>query len=150
MGFPAYDSAQANLQRTKRNLEQALMNKQLELQKLSALYEQEMAKDPNNLKTRIEMEQKIKVLTMSISTMPEKSSQELQRKESTLMKPIIEAVNRITETVAKERGYGYVLDNTSDLLVVMPQGDDLTYIVRERMIAESKKTGPAPKPPVGR
>jgi outer membrane protein len=76
----------------------------------------------------------------------EKRQEELQELQYDLLKPISDAVNKMTETVAKEKGYVYVLDNTNNTLVVMPKTDDLTDIVRARMLADEKKASTAAKP----
>ena len=48
--------------------------------------------------------------------------------------------------MAKEIDYTYIADNTNTELVVMPKRVELTDTVRARMIAESKKSTPAPDP----
>jgi outer membrane protein len=146
--LPAYDSAMVTLQRAAEYYDQTLADNQEEYQKLGAQY-QDMAQNPATPKTRLELKIKeIQALEERMREIQEKRQEELQQMQYDLLKPISDAVNRMTETVAKERGYAYVFDNTNQTLVVMPKTDDLTDTVRARMIAEAKK--PAPKPAAGK
>ena len=59
----------------------------------------------------------------------EKSNQYAQGKIAPVQAKAVDAV----KAVAKEKGYGYVLDNTSNSLIVMPQGDDLLPFVKTKL-----------------
>jgi outer membrane protein len=108
---------------------------------------QEMSQNPNTPKTRLELKVKeIQALEDRMRELQEKRQEELQELQYDLLKPISDAVNKMTEAIAKEKGYVYVLDNTNNTLVVMPKTDDLTDVVRARMIAEEKKARTTAKP----
>jgi outer membrane protein len=135
----AYDTAMVKLQRAADFYDETLESNQREYQRLMTQY-QEMSQNPATPKTRIELKiREIQTLEDRMRELQEKRQEELQQMQYDLLKPISDAVNKTTETVAKERGYTWVIDNTNNSLVVMPKGDDLTDIVRSRMLAEERK-----------
>lgn len=142
----AYDTAMAKLQRAAEFYDETLMSNQTEYQRLMTQY-QEMSQNPSTPKTRLELKVKeIQALEDRMRELQEKRQEELQELQYDLLKPISDAVNKMTEAIAKEKGYVYVLDNTNNTLVVMPKTDDLTDVVRARMIAEEKKARTTAKP----
>ena len=70
----------------------------------------------------------------------EKASQYAQTKVAPIREKAMEAI----KAVAKEKGYGYVIDNSSNLLLVMPPGDDLLPLVKTKL--GIKDPPPATKP----
>ena len=60
------------------------------------------------------------------------------------IKPIQDKLLATIKAVAKEKGYGYVIDNSSNLLLVMPPGDDLLPLVKTKL--GIKDPAPATKP----
>ncbi|WP_121246885.1 OmpH family outer membrane protein [Mucilaginibacter phyllosphaerae] len=61
------------------------------------------------------------------------SQQQVEAKQRELGKPLIDKARGAVETVAKEKGYGYVLDTTSEYLVVSPAADDLMAAVKLKL-----------------
>ena len=59
----------------------------------------------------------------------EKASQYAQTKVAPIREKAMDAI----KAVAKEKGYGYVIDNSSNLLLVMPPGDDLLPLVKTKL-----------------
>ena len=59
----------------------------------------------------------------------EKVNQYAQTKIAPVQAKALDAI----KTVAKEKGYGYVIDNTSNSLLVMPTGDDLLPFVKTKL-----------------
>ncbi|TSD67563.1 OmpH family outer membrane protein [Inquilinus sp. KBS0705] len=58
------------------------------------------------------------------------SQQQVEAKQRELGKPLIDKARGAVQSVAKAKGYTYVLDTTSDYLVVAPEADDLMPAVK--------------------
>jgi outer membrane protein len=56
-----------------------------------------------------------------------------QNEQQKLFKPIYEKINDVVKQVAKEKGFGYVIDNSTLLLVVKEEKGDLTELVRKKL-----------------
>lgn len=67
----------------------------------------------------------------------EKASQYAQTKIAPVREKAMDAI----KAVAKEKGYSYVIDNSTNLLLVMPPGDDLLPLVKTKL---GIKDAPAP------
>jgi outer membrane protein len=61
------------------------------------------------------------------------SQQKVEEKQRELGKPLIDKARAAVAAVAKEKGYGYVLDTTSEYLVVSPDADDLMPAVKLKL-----------------
>ena len=61
------------------------------------------------------------------------AQQKMEAKQSELAKPLFEKVKLAVNAVAKEKGYTFVLDATSQILVVAPDADDLTPAVKLKL-----------------
>jgi outer membrane protein len=61
------------------------------------------------------------------------SRQKVDDKQRELGKPIVDKARAAVAAVAKEKGYGYVLDTTSEYLVVSPDADDLMASVKLKL-----------------
>nr|WP_295869157.1 OmpH family outer membrane protein [uncultured Chitinophaga sp.] len=63
----------------------------------------------------------------------ERAEQQVQQKQQDLLKPIYDKARKAIEDVAKEKGYGYVIDSSAGLLLVSPSGDDLLPAVKAKL-----------------
>ncbi|MFB6457710.1 OmpH family outer membrane protein [Chitinophaga sp. Hz27] len=61
------------------------------------------------------------------------SQQKIQEKQAALLKPIYDKARKAIEDVAKEKGYGYVIDNSNGMLLVAPTGDDILASVKTKL-----------------
>lgn len=61
------------------------------------------------------------------------AEQKVQGKQAELLKPIYDKARKAIEDVAKEKGYGYVIDNSSNLLLVSPASDDILPAVKAKL-----------------
>ncbi|MEI6949106.1 OmpH family outer membrane protein [Paraflavisolibacter sp. H34] len=68
------------------------------------------------------------------------AQQEMQSKQGELLEPIYRKVDNAIQAVAKENGYGYVLNQ--EALLVMPPADDLLPLVAKKLNVKVP-TGPA-------
>ncbi len=58
------------------------------------------------------------------------AQQQVEAKSNELIKPLSDKVRAAVATIAKEKGYAYVLDSGRTALVVSPESDDLTVPVK--------------------
>jgi len=64
------------------------------------------------------------------------SQQKVEAKSNELAKPLFDKVKAAVTQVAKEKGYGYVINSSAlqgDLLLVSPPGDDLAAEVKAKL-----------------
>lgn len=57
----------------------------------------------------------------------------IEAKRQELLKPIYDKARKAIEDTAKEKGYGYVIDNSQSILLVAPAGDDLSAPVKAKL-----------------
>ena len=75
----------------------------------------------------------------------EKASQYAQTKIGPVREKAMDAI----KAVAKEKGYSYVIDNSSGMLLVMPPGDDLLPLVKTKLGIKDPAPAPATNKPAG-
>ncbi|HEY8919566.1 MAG TPA: OmpH family outer membrane protein [Chitinophaga sp.] len=61
------------------------------------------------------------------------ADQKIDAKRQEVLKPIYDKARKAIEDVAKEKGYGYVLDSSVGVLLVSPAGDDLLAPVKTKL-----------------
>lgn len=63
------------------------------------------------------------------------SRQKIQEKQQELLQPIIDSARKAVDAVAKAKGYTYVINAPGDgsLLIVKPEGDDITAAVKTKL-----------------
>lgn len=59
--------------------------------------------------------------------------EKINAKQGEYLKPIYDKARKGIEDVAKEKGYGYVIDNSQGILLVSPAGDDILSAVKTKM-----------------
>jgi outer membrane protein len=69
------------------------------------------------------------------------AQEDIQKMQQQLLVPIQEKAINAVKAVAKENGYNYIFDITSGALVVQPEGDDITPLVKKKLgIVDAPKT----------
>jgi outer membrane protein len=61
------------------------------------------------------------------------AQQKFEEKSNELIKPLSDKCRAAISEVAKEKGYGYVLDSSQTQLLVSPDGDDLMAAVKVKL-----------------
>lgn len=61
------------------------------------------------------------------------AEQKIDAKKSEVLKPIYDKARKAIEDVAKEKGYAYVIDSSSGILLTSPAGDDLMPLVKAKL-----------------
>ncbi len=81
---------------------------------------QDKIKEITNLETRITEFQKT-------------AQQDLQNKEESLLKPIIDKAKKAIEDVAKENNYTYIFDSGVGVLLYQKDSDDIMPLVKKKL-----------------
>ncbi len=76
------------------------------------------------------------------ATATDKANQYAQKKIAPVREKAMDAI----KAVAKEKGYGYVIDNSAGTLLVMPPGDDLLPLVKAKLGIKDPAPAAATKP----
>ena len=129
--MPEAAKAQEELQKYAQQLEEQLQQMMDEYQQKLAEYEENKELWPQTVREIKEKE--ILTLQLNIQEYRLKAQQDLQIKQQELMQPIVEKIQRAVEEVARERGYDYVIDASTGVLLVSPPGDDLTLYVKRKL-----------------
>lgn len=97
----------------------------------AARYQTESATKTNeeNAKRQAEIEENQKKLQLYMSS----ASEELQKKQFDLLKPIIDKAQKAIQDVAKEKGIKYVLDSTPGKGLIVFDGEDLMAAVKAKL-----------------
>ncbi|MBL7831636.1 MAG: OmpH family outer membrane protein [Saprospiraceae bacterium] len=83
---------------------------------------------------QIEVEsQKLKDEEAKISQFEQESSQMLAKKREELLQPILDRVNKAIGDIAKEQGYSYVFDASSNILLYADASADVTALVKKKL-----------------
>lgn len=61
------------------------------------------------------------------------AQKKLDDKRTGLYQPIIDKATAAIKEVAKEHGYTYVIDNSSEVLIMAPDGDDIMNLVKAKL-----------------
>lgn len=129
--MPERDSAEAQLKIFAQELE-------LQLTKMSAEYEKKYTDYQANVSVmnevvRASKEEEILELQKRIQDFQQKAQQSLQKKETTLMEPLIAKAKKAITDVSKENNYSYVFDTSIGALIHYPEGDDILPLVKTKL-----------------
>lgn len=75
----------------------------------------------------------IQTAQKNIQDYQESAQQKIEAKRQEILKPIYDKARKAIEDVAKEKGYGYVIDSSVGVLLVSPAGDDLSAAVKTKL-----------------
>jgi outer membrane protein len=95
----------------------------------SMLTKADTSKTPKSVLNQLRSD--VNLLTYQIQNWQTLAGQAYQAKQEQLLGPIYEKVINATKTVAKEKGYAYVL--SKDVFLVAPDGDDLLPAVATKL-----------------
>ena len=106
--MPEYDTAMAKLQRTQKELVNALELMQVEVNNKLEAYN----KDSKNLTDLVKQtkEQEMSDMNKRIQDFQQQAQTQLQEQQTTLTQPIFAKVDKAIKEVGKEGGYTYVFD----------------------------------------
>jgi outer membrane protein len=91
-------------------------------------------------------------LYQKVQGFSQKAQEDMQQRQQNLLLPIRTKAMDAIKAVAKESGFGYVIDNANGSLLVAPPGDDILPLVKKKLgIKDAPAAAPAkPAAPGGR
>ncbi|WP_031427053.1 OmpH family outer membrane protein [Flavimarina sp. Hel_I_48] len=129
--MPAFKSAQGEMQKIQSSYEAEMQTMGQELQKTMERYsrEAETKTDEENMSRQQEVEQtRNKIVEYRQTAM-----QDMQKKESDLLKPVYEKARTTIQKIARDKGYNYVLDSTTGTGLLLADGYDLMPDVKKAL-----------------
>jgi outer membrane protein len=131
------------------SLNQTLNNIVQEYQyKDSMLTKVDTTKTPKQILNQLRTD--VNVLAYQIQNWQSLAGQAYENRQQQLLAPLYNKAITAVRTVAKEKGYTYVLDEATSTLLVMPPGDDLLPAVKTKLgIKDPVPAAPGTKPAGG-
>ncbi|MBK8502338.1 MAG: OmpH family outer membrane protein [Saprospiraceae bacterium] len=77
--------------------------------------------------------QKLREEEVKIQQYQQEMQNQLAEKQESLLLPILEDLNAKIAEVAKESGYGYIIDDTAGILLYKEEGHDVTAMVKKKL-----------------
>ncbi|SCC51254.1 periplasmic chaperone for outer membrane proteins Skp [Chitinophaga costaii] len=129
--MPDTKTAQASLQSYAEDLDKGGKSLVDEYQSQAKAFQDSSAKWSANMQ-QAKAEQ-VQQIQKRIEDYRQSAEQKIDAKKSEVLKPIYDKARKAIEDVAKEKGYGYVIDSSSGILLSMPPGDDLMAAVKTKL-----------------
>ncbi|HAS35026.1 MAG TPA: hypothetical protein DCS15_00965 [Flavobacteriales bacterium] len=129
--MPERDSAEASLKSYAGQLELQLASMTQEYEKKLTDYEQNKGVMTDLI--REEKEQDILSIQRRIQEFQAKAQESLQKKESELMRPLVDKANAAIKAVADGNGFTYILDTSVGVVLHYPESDDILPLVRKHL-----------------
>lgn len=129
--MPGRDSAQTVLQKEVQDLEATLKTMQGEMEKRYNEYMENQAGWTELIRNTKQRE--IQDMSARIQEFQENAQKQLQERESTLLKPIIDRAKKAIEDVAREGGYTYILDAGTAAVLYSQDSDDIMPLVKKKL-----------------
>ena len=129
--MPGRDSAQTVLQAEVAELEETLKSMQAEAEKRYNDYVANQAGWTELIRNTKQRE--IQDMAARIQEFQENAQKQLQDREAELLKPIVDRAKKAIEDVAKEGGYTYILDASSNTVLYSQDSDDIMPQVKKKL-----------------
>jgi outer membrane protein len=109
-----------------------------EIQKMATEYQNKIKQYQAEVETKTPEEngkraEEVQTIEQSIRQYQANAQEDIQKKESELMKPIFEKAKTAIQKVAKAQGFQYVLDSTQGSGVLLADGKDLMADVKKEL-----------------
>lgn len=122
----------------KTELEKLGKTYEAEIQKMATEYQNKMKQYQAEVDTKTAEEnakraEEVQTIEQSIRQYQGTAQEDIQKKESELMKPIFEKAKAAIQKVAKAQGFQYVLDSTQGSGVLLADGKDLMADVKKEL-----------------
>ncbi|MBI1307146.1 MAG: OmpH family outer membrane protein [Bacteroidetes bacterium] len=114
-GLPEVDSIKAKLEIMQASYEKKLTAIETELKNKQDYWKMNPTNDPDILEIR---QQEYQDLVNRYQQIQQEAQQAISAKQDELIQPVIDKVKGVIQTVAKEKGYTYVLDSSEGLSVI--------------------------------
>jgi len=131
VAMPAYKTAQTDFVTAQNTMQKDLEDFQAELQSMVADYETNSATWTET--KRALKEQEIRDKQGRLEGTAAEMERELGEKQQSLMKPLLDDIQKAIDEVAKENSFAYVLDLTTGTVVYWAGGEDVGPLVRKKL-----------------
>lgn len=131
LAMPERASVENNIKKYAQDLEAQLGTMTKEYQAKVQTYQANEATMTDAIK-----QDKIKEITNleeRIAEFQQSAQKDLQQKEETLLKPIIDKAKKAIEDVAKENNYTYIFDSGVGVLLYQKDSDDIMPLVKKKL-----------------
>jgi outer membrane protein len=132
-GMPEYDSANVKLQKTNKELTNALEIMQVELNNKLETYN----KESKNLTELVKQsrEQELQDMNKRITDFNTNASAQLQEQQTALIQPIVNKADKAIKDVGKEGGYIYVFDISGGQVLYFDEtkSTNITALVKTKL-----------------
>ena len=129
--MPGRDSAQTVLQGEVAELEETLKTMQAEAEKRYNDYVANQAGWTELIRQTKQRE--IQDMASRIEEFQQNAQKQLQEREATLLKPIIDRAKKAIADVAKENGFTYILDAGTAAILYDEGGEDIMPLVKKKL-----------------
>ena len=129
--MPQMKTAKAELEKLSKTYEAEIQGMATEYQNKLKQYQAEV--DTKTEEENTKRAQEVKTMEQSIRQYQGQAQQDLQKKESELLKPIFDKAKAAIQKVAKAQGFQYVLDSTQGSGVLLADGKDLMADVKKEL-----------------
>lgn len=129
--MPEYKKANSDMEAFGKSLEDELKKMSDEFQKKVADYqkgEKTMAEAIKDMKQK-----ELQDMQGRIQEFQQSAQENIRKKETELLKPIIEKAKNAISQVAKESGYTYVFDSSTAGFLYKPDGDNVLASVKKKL-----------------
>ena len=132
MSMPEYDSASVKLQKFAQDLESAIEEMNVELNRKTDDWTKNQA-NWTDLVKQSKLDE-IQSIQTRISTFQQQAQESFGQEQQKLMQPVIEKADKAIDAVAKEQGVTYVINGDSQILVFKAVGTlDLLPAVKQHL-----------------
>ena len=146
--MPESKAATQAVQEYAKQLEQQVTAMQTELQTKYETYQTEGPNLPALVKTAKEKE--LSDLQQRIQDFQTQAQTEYQKKSQELSKPVYDKAKKAIDAVAKDSGYKYVLDTSTQLVLYSEPSDDIIALVIKKLAIVIPAPTPKPTPAPGK
>jgi outer membrane protein len=130
--MPEYKKANTDMEVYGKTLQDQLKTMNEELERKYADYQKNEAKYADAIKDLKQKE--LRDMQSRMQEFQESAQENMRKKETELLKPIIEKAKATIGTVAKEGGYTYVFDSSPGTpLLYKPDGDNIMGAVKKKL-----------------
>lgn len=131
--LPEVKEASANIETFGAQLQKKYQQMITTLQTKYQDLERKQAQGEISPKQLEEEAKKLKEEEMQLAQYEQTSQQQIVEKQNTLMKPIMEKINKAIEEVAKENGYTYIFDGSTGFVLYADSATDVSTLVKGKL-----------------
>lgn len=118
-------------------LQNQMQNKGQEMvQELQGKYEKLAQQEKQGILSPKQLQEeatKLRSEEQEIAKYEQEMVQTISKKREELLQPILDKVNNVINSVAKEKGYSMILDSSTGVILYAEENDDITSLVKSKL-----------------